>query len=135
MTVDGRTAQQQILECTEVAVDLQNQMRSVYASLQRELKKRGISVSSYKSLSVEKRSEMRENFHKNIFPLLTPLAIDPAHPFPFISNLSLNLLVTFKKEDLDEVVFTRIKMPVGSGLPRFLKVNDHNEFVCLSDYS
>ena len=56
---------------------------------------------------------------RNIFPLVTPQAMDPAHPFPFISNLSLNLLVTLHHEDDPQPVLARVKVPLGKGVPRF----------------
>ena len=56
---------------------------------------------------------MREYYLRNIFPLMTPQAMDPAHPFPFISNLSLNLLVTLRSPDDTEPSMARVKVPVG----------------------
>ncbi|TNE58091.1 MAG: polyphosphate kinase 1 [Alphaproteobacteria bacterium] len=131
-TVDGRTAQQQIDECTKVAVGLQNDMKKAYRTLLRDLKKYNIRISNYKDLSQEKQEELRQVFIDQIFPLVTPLAIDPAHPFPFLSNLSLNLLVSLKRTHTQEDVLARIKVPVGHGVPRFLRLSDSYEFVCLS---
>jgi polyphosphate kinase len=70
-----------------------------------------------------------------VFPLVTPLAIDPAHPFPFVSNLSLNLLVTgfLKSHDRAEPMVARVKVPVGQGIPRFLRVGTAHHFVRLED--
>ncbi|TNE36968.1 MAG: polyphosphate kinase 1 [Alphaproteobacteria bacterium] len=132
LTVDGRTAQQQIDECTAVAVEIQNAMRNVYRSLLRDLKKHGIRISDYKDLTREKQDELRQVFIDQIFPLVTPLAIDPAHPFPFLSNLSLNLLVSLKRAGSREDVLARIKVPVGHDVPRFLKLSEGHEYVCLS---
>jgi polyphosphate kinase len=132
VTVDGLTAQDQIEQCTWVAQNLQGDMRKVYASLVRDLRRHEVFISAYKDLSLEKHLELRESFIRNIFPLLTPLAIDSAHPFPFISSLSLNLLVTLKKNENGDALRSRIKVPVGHGVPRFMKLQGRNEFVCLS---
>jgi len=59
--------------------------------------------------------------------------MDPAHPFPFVSNLSLNLLVTVRYADDESSGLARIKVPVGSGIPRFLKVGDEELYVPLED--
>lgn len=59
--------------------------------------------------------------------------MDPAHPFPFISNLSLNLLVTVRYANDESSGLARIKVPVGSGIPRFLKVGDEELYVPLEE--
>ena len=59
--------------------------------------------------------------------------MDPAHPFPFISNLSLNLLVTLHHPDDQQPMLARVKVPVGSGVPRFLRVGERHRFVRLED--
>src|SRR6202043_3576221 len=98
-------------------------------------------VRRYEELSTSQQVALREHYFTNIFPLVTPLAIDPAHPFPFVSSLSLNLLVTIRHPaddqpgepitgELDNSL-ARIKVPVGSGVPRFLRVDGGNEFVLL----
>ena len=56
----------------------------------------GIEILSYESLSLSEKTVLRHTYFANVFPLITPLAIDPAHPFPFVSNLSLNLLVSLR---------------------------------------
>ncbi len=113
LTVDGRTPQQQIRECTEVIRGLTATMREVYLDLRAELRAHGIVVARYEELSAEEQVAVREDYHRNIFPFVTPLAMDPAHPFPFLSNLSLNLLVTLQHPDVDEEVLARVKVPVG----------------------
>ena len=72
------------------------------------------------------RQALREHYLDNIFPLVTPLAMDPAHPFPFISNLSLNLLVTLHHPDDQQPLLARVKVPIGAGVPRFLRVGERN---------
>jgi polyphosphate kinase len=85
-------------------------------------------------LGTPERDSLREHFIRNIFPLLTPLAMDPAHPFPFISNLALNLLVTLRYPGSSVTQIARIKVPVLKDIvPRFIKVGDGNTFVTLDD--
>jgi polyphosphate kinase len=133
LTVDGRTPQQQIKECHAVVRDLEEQQRLLARELHVLLIKQGIRISSYTRLTQEQQGMMREYYLKNIFPLVTPLSMDPAHPFPFISNLSLNLLVTLRYPEEENTALTRIKVPVGAGIPRFLQVGEGTLFVPLEE--
>jgi polyphosphate kinase len=133
LTVDGRTPSQQIVECyAEVRAQEQRQ-REILAGLLTLLKAHGIGLVSYQDLSVEEQSALRESYFTNIFPLVTPLAIDPAHPFPFVSNLSLNLLVTVRGAGDGDASLARVKIPVGAGIQRFLRVGQSNRFISLED--
>ena len=88
---------------------------------------------AWQDLKPKQQEALRVHYLDNIFPLVTPLAMDPAHPFPFISNLSLNLLVTLYHPDDQYPILARVKVPIGSGVPRFLKVGERNRFVRLED--
>jgi polyphosphate kinase len=72
-------------------------------------------------------------FWTEIYPLLTPQGIDPAHPFPFISNLSLNLLVAVSEEKDGQIYLNRIKVPMGVGVPRFIKVGGKHLYITFED--
>ena len=143
LTLDGRTPQAQIAECLEVVRQQEQLQRQLLASLLDQLKSHGVAVLNYPELSNSQQVALREHYLTNIFPLVTPLAIDPAHPFPFVSNLSLNLLVTIRQSADDQsgesasvdadIALARIKVPVGSGVPRFVRVGEGNEFVLLED--
>ncbi len=133
LTVDGRTPQQQIAECYMVVRDLEEQQRELAYKLHGLLKEQKIIIRSYQRLTLEQQTTMREYYIRNIFPLVTPQAMDPAHPFPFISNLSLNLLVTVRYIDDDQTALVRIKVPTGSGIPRFLPISDDTLFVPLEE--
>ena len=81
-------------------------------------------------MNQKQRTYLDNYFEEQIFPVLTPLAVDPSHPFPYISNLSLNLAVVVKNPDTDEEFFARVKVP--NVLPRFLPLPpelgiQHNE--------
>ncbi|HAS51052.1 MAG TPA: polyphosphate kinase 1 [Gammaproteobacteria bacterium] len=133
LSVDGRSPEQQLSECLTVVRDIVDQQRILASHLHELLKAQGIRLRSYKRLSDDERKLMRDYYIRNIFPLVTPQTMDPAHPFPFISNLSLNLLVTVHYVNDDASGLARIKVPIGSGIPRFLKVSDEDLYVPLED--
>ncbi len=134
LTVDGRSPQEQITECYQVMRALKRIRESTLITLTRELAKEGIRLERWADLTPELQKEAREHYLTNIFPLVTPQAMDPAHPFPFVSNMSLNLLVTLKHADSDlNTMQARVKVPVGQGIPRFLKVGTGYNYVRLED--
>lgn len=136
-TIDGRTPQQQIAECHAWLRAFETHRLSVEHDLHEVLARHHIRILRWHDLTQVQRTAVREYYARNIFPLVTPLAIDPAHPFPFVSNLSLNLLVTGmlkgQAKDREELMVARVKVPVGQGIPRFLRVDTDNHFVRLED--
>ena len=133
LTVDGRTPGQQLEECRIVMAEFRRQQRETFVDVLRDLKQQNIRIIPFARLSREEQAAVREHYYENIFPLVTPLAMDPAHPFPFISNLSLNLLVTLRFPHETRLTMARVKVPVGGGVPRFLRVGNANHFVLLED--
>jgi len=97
------------------------------AELREKLGSGGVRIVDWDELKPAHRDELREMFENRIFPVLTPLAVDPAHPFPYISNLSLNLAVIARDPLTREPRFARVKVPPL--LPRFLKVSGGRRFV------
>src|SRR6202162_3343815 len=95
-----------------------------------ELAEHGIEILRWKELSSGERDNLSELFRQRIYPVLTPLVVDPAHPFPFISGLSLNLAVMIADPETDATVFARVKVPPL--LPRFLALTQ-NRFVPIED--
>jgi len=83
-----------------------------------KLSKEGINIVRWDELNSKERELATDIFHKQIFPVLTPLAIDPSHPFPYISGLSLNLAVIVKNPETGVELFARVKVP--SNLARFV---------------
>jgi len=79
----------------------------------------GIEMVDWENLTDDEKDYINSVFTKRIFPVLTPLAVDPSHPFPYISGLSLNLAVLVKKPDTHEELFARVKVPAS--LPRFME--------------
>jgi polyphosphate kinase len=133
LTDDGRTPQQQIAECLVEIRAFEAEQRALLPVLLKRLADAEIHVLAFDQLSPGEQAAIREYYLRNIFPLVTPQAMDPAHPFPFISNLSLNLLVTLRAPDDVEPSLARVKVPVGLGIPRFLRVEGTRRFVPLED--
>lgn len=133
-TVDGRTPREQITECYAMVRDQESVQRDVFRQLRTELSKHDIEILEYHQLERDDIDYLRGHFHDNIFPLITPQSIDPAHPFPFISNLSLNFLVQVRfPNEPDKMSLTRIKVPIGDSLPRFIQLHGRNHFVPLEE--
>jgi polyphosphate kinase len=84
-----------------------------------KLAQNGIEITDWESLTEDEISYINRIFTNKIFPVLTPLAVDPSHPFPYISGLSLNLAVLVKKPETNEELFARVKVPAS--LPRFIE--------------
>ncbi|HVK83873.1 MAG TPA: polyphosphate kinase 1, partial [Kofleriaceae bacterium] len=130
---DGRTPQQQITDCLDLITALEKRKIQILEKVIGELKALGVWIAPYKDLDVQQQAWVREHYVRNIFPLVTPQAMDPAHPFPFVSNLSLNLLVSLRYENDSESLLARIKVPTGGGTPRFMRVGTSRTFVDLAD--
>ncbi|MDH3636762.1 MAG: polyphosphate kinase 1, partial [Gammaproteobacteria bacterium] len=130
-SVDGRLPAQQIEECYVKVRELEALKSELVPHLIDLLAEHDIHITSYDALSGEHQEKIRSYYFENIYPLVTPQGVDSAHPFPFISNLSLNLLVTLRHSDSDEEMRARVKVPVGLGIPRFLQVPDTHIFVPL----
>ncbi|MFV9615270.1 MAG: polyphosphate kinase 1 [Gammaproteobacteria bacterium] len=133
-SIDGRTPAEQISECQVAVRQLHVEQNRILKELIILLAKENIELVDYVSLSSEEKDLQRKNFIENIFPLLTPLAMDPGHPFPFISNLAINLLVSLRHKGGSMSHIARIKVPVTKGIaPRFIQVGKENKFVRLED--
>lgn len=133
LSLDGRTPRQQVQECLSVIGEIHARERGIFYDVRTLLEHKGIVIENYRELAAKEKNLLREHYYANIFPLLTPQSIDPAHPFPFISNLSLNLLVTLRYRKAREVSLCRVKVPVGLGTPRFLRVGKGDRFVRVED--
>ncbi len=122
----------QVLENTlELAGELTvRHARAFSERISPELAEHGIELLRWKELSAKERGTLGDLFRQRIYPVLTPLVVDPAHPFPFISGLSLNLAVMIADPKTDATVFARVKVPPL--LPRFLALSQ-NRFVPIED--
>lgn len=122
-SIDGMRPRQQLDAIRESVMSLvDRQDRLVIDTLIPTLALSNIEIVKYHELDEQQKQKLSEYFEKNVYPVLTPLAVDPAHPFPMISNLSLNIAVTVVDKTTQEERSARIKVP--SSLPRFLKASD-----------
>ena len=133
ITPDGRTPQQQIAECLELILALEKRKIAILDKIVADLRAVGVWLAPFKELDPQQQAWVREHYFRNIFPLVTPQAMDPAHPFPFVSNMSLNLLVSLRYENDGESLLARVKVPVSGGTSRFLRVGTSRTFVDLAD--
>jgi polyphosphate kinase len=133
-SVDGRTPPEQIRDCLALIREVQTDQKRIFDSLMALLETKGIRLVRVRDLDPEARARLRATFSTNIFPMITPLAMDPAHPFPFISNLALNLLVTLRFPGGGETYMARVKVPVGKDVSkRLIQVDGGHTFVTLDD--
>ncbi len=132
-SLDGRSPQQQIALCYDFVRSHHEEREKLLTILWQELVSAGIEVVNYADLNTGEQELVREDYYNNIFPLVTPQSIDPAHPFPFISNLSINLLVNLRYSQENSTTLARVKVPISAGAPRFIQAGGQQRFVLLED--
>lgn len=129
-SIDGRSASQQLELILKMARELTVRADEAFLGpVSQGLAEEGITFSTWSQLAPADRKWLTEEFHRRIFPVLTPLAVDPGHPFPYISTLSLNLGVIVRDPERGERRFARVKVPPL--LPRFMVLPDGQRFVAL----
>ncbi|MGO9267469.1 MAG: polyphosphate kinase 1 [Candidatus Binataceae bacterium] len=140
LTPDGHNPQWQIERCYAIVREQEALQQQLLLRLLEGLKRAGIELLRYADLTPTERQGLRQFYFANVFPLITPLAIDPAHPFPFVSNLSLNLLVSLRRTaragadgNGSDLSLYRVKIPVGSGICRFVRIGESARFVALDE--
>lgn len=120
-SASGLSPQEVLQRISDRTRDLQSRHAELFATeISQELRANGIDVVQWSTLSEPEHDSLHEYFTNQVFPVLTPLAVDPAHPFPYISGLSLNLAVALRNPKTDSEHFARVKVP--SLLPRFVLV-------------
>jgi polyphosphate kinase len=130
----GFSPQELMKEISEKTQKLINRQSICFQeSILPELAANGIEISTWDQLSADEKKYVTKIFNDRIFPVLTPLAVDPSHPFPYISGLSLNLAVLVKRPDTKEELFARVKVP--QSLPRFIETQelDFGKFISLEN--
>jgi polyphosphate kinase len=132
LSPDGMTAGQQL---KAIGAHCRRQLARVDAIYNEQilpaLATAGVEICSWEDLDDPERAALLTAFERDIFPVLTPLAVDPGHPFPYISNLSLNLGVIVADVSAGEERFARVKVPPL--LSRFVRVGEAERFVPLED--
>jgi polyphosphate kinase len=115
---------QLVLERTQQLVNTQaERFRDVIVP---ELKEHGIEFAKISELSEAEREDLKGYYNRRIFPVLTPLVVDPSHPFPYISGLSLNIGINIESSEDHDISFARVKVPTN--LPRFIRTSDPSKY-------
>ena len=127
LSPDGRTAEEQLGAIRERAFELATDHSRIALDVRAALAQEGIEVVDYGAIP-EHHGTLRERFLEEIFPVLTPLAVDPGHPFPYISTLSLSIAVGLRDPESGERRFARVKVP--QILPRLIEI-EPSKFVLI----
>lgn len=121
-SADGQTPSQQLASIRQFVIPMiQSQDRVFEKILKPALAQEKIFLLKWKDLTAPEKEIVKKYYQRNVFPVLTPLSVDPGHPFPFISNLTTSLGVTLRHPDRDEKFFARVKIP--KVLPQWIRVN------------
>ena len=129
---DGRLPAEQLALVRDIVTDLvAEQERVLVHEIMPALREQGIELSAWHELDNDDQAELSERFRDRIFPVLTPLAVDPGHPFPYVSDLSLNLAVVVRDPRDERELFARVKVP--NTLSRWLRIGDTDRFVPLEE--
>jgi len=129
---DGRLPAEQLALVRDIVTDLvAEQERVLVHEIMPALGEQGIELSAWHDLDADDQAGLSERFRDRIFPVLTPLAVDPGHPFPYVSDLSLNLAVVVRDPRDERELFARVKVP--NTLPRWLRIGDTDRFVPLEE--
>jgi polyphosphate kinase len=136
LSPDGLSPASQLRRISErLRTLLDLQLRCLSKQILPGLAASGVNIIAYGELSAEQRAEMREFFYERVFPVLTPLSVDPSHPFPYISNISLNLgtlVLPEEPEEDEEPRFARVKLPPN--VPRLIPLsNGGYKFILLEE--
>lgn len=132
-SIDGRSPKIQLEQCRLMLLSLQKEKEAIYQLVLEELGRNDILLCPFSLLDDIEKQALQDYYILNILPLITPLVIDHCHPFPFISNLSLNLIVAMKRHDRSDVLYARVNIPTGDGIPRFVRVGTGDKFVRLEE--
>jgi polyphosphate kinase len=132
LSQDGLTPAEQLNDIYERTRSIISKQQKTWLILSKELHEQGIHIIAPSGLSAEDKVTLKQQFLTDIFPVLTPLAIDPAHPFPFIPNRGLTLVLELKEKESDKTM--RALVPLPRSLKRFVKLQKtENTFVLLED--
>lgn len=119
-SIDGRTPSQQLSAIRKAIRELERQQQSAWRDLSKRLAQAGVHVADEAGLDAEARSWLKDYFERHVLPVLTPQAIDPAHPFPFVANQGMGVLFNLTRIADRQKVVEMILIP--SALPRFVRV-------------
>ncbi|MBK7162686.1 MAG: RNA degradosome polyphosphate kinase [Sphingomonadales bacterium] len=120
LSIDGRTPGEQLAAIISAADALMEQQQKLWRALRRQLKLHGIKVITPSAIGASHMQEVEKHFREQILPVLTPQALDPAHPFPFIPNQGIGIIFDMRRKSDGETVRQLVLIP--SSLQRFVRV-------------
>lgn len=120
VSIDGMTAAQQLSAIREAVIELESAQQDVWRTLREELTQEGIVLADGKRLTPLQTRWLRDYFVKHIVPVITPQAIDPAHPFPFVANQGMGILFPLIRTSDGAHVMEMVLIP--QALPRFIRL-------------
>src|SRR6202048_1200717 len=128
---DGLTPEHQLAAIAEVAAGLVQRQQRCWADLQNALRAEGVSIPDHEALTGDDRAWLRQLFVDRLLPVLTPIAIDPAHPFPFIPNRALAMVVELRRDDGSEI---NALVLVPERVDRFIRLpGEGGRFILIED--
>ena len=126
-TIDGLMPKQVLSEVVKKSKLIKKKQNECWANILKELSKNEIKVCEAEQLKMAEKKWLKTYFVNEILPLLTPVAIDPAHPFPFVPNLGLSIVLKLKSKKNKNII--RVVIPFPKGLKKFIRINNINKFI------
>lgn len=130
---DGQTPKKQLQMVARTLEPMMKQQLEIYNKLKLDLQKEKVYIQSFHELNESQKIHLKKYFLQHIYPILTPLSVDPGHPFPFISNLSTSLGVSLvhEEKDLDEKIFARVKIP--KLIDQWVQIDENQKYIHLME--
>ncbi|MGZ6041805.1 MAG: RNA degradosome polyphosphate kinase [Asticcacaulis sp.] len=120
LSADGHTPAEQLDAVNRVASQLMNKQQAIWCKLHDELEKAGLNLIDLKTITKTDRAWLEEQFESQLFPVLTPLAIDPAHPFPFLPNMGFSIVLKLLRRKDNKTMYALV--PIPTGVHRFWEI-------------
>ena len=130
-SIDGLMPEQVLVEVIKKSKLIKKKQNQCWANLLKKLSNNGIKVSDTMQLQVAEKKWLETYFINEIFPLLTPVAIDPAHPFPFVPNLGLSIVLKLKSKKSKKII--RVVIPFPKGLKKFIQIKKNSKFIATEE--
>ena len=126
-SIDDLSPEESLKKVLIEAKKLKQQQNKCWVSITAELKNHNIEIINFDALSAREKTWLKSFFKKDIFPLLTPVAVDPAHPFPFVPNLGLSIVLKLKNIISKKII--KVVIPFSKGLNKFIKIKNSSKFI------